>query len=367
MRTRLRGAELLRNPRLSKSGAFNEAEREQLGIVGLVPESIDSESVQLERVSRRVSVRTSSFEKYLELAALQDTDETLFYRVLRSDLSRFLPLVYTPAVGAACLKFGEMIARPKGLYLSIERRGRIREILRDWPERDVRFIVVTSGERILGLGDLGAHGMPIPIGKLVLYTAGGGVPPELTMPMNIDCGTNNQALLDDPLYVGRRAKRASAADLDELFEEFVDAVEREYPGCCIQFEDWGRADAFRLLARYHDRICCFNDDIQASGAVVLAGMLSAMRITGGNLRDQTFLLLGAESAGIGIARMLVEGMMMQGLSPDQARARIWLFNRSGLVESGRSDLADYQKPFAHSHSATRSFTGTIESIRPATM
>ncbi len=364
MTTTRRGAALLRDPRFNKSGAFSEAERESLGLTGLLPESVDSEQIQIERIIRRMAEMRPGLDQYRDLSVLQQTDETLFFRLIMSDPARFMPLVYTPTVGEACLKFGQLNPAPRGLYLSVKRKGRVREVIRNWPERDIRFIVVTSGERILGLGDLGVHGMPIPIGKLVLYTAGGGVPPHLALPVTLDCGTNNEALLNDPLYAGLRQRRPSAAEMDDFVEEFVAAAMAEFPNCCIQFEDWGRADAFRLLARYHDRVCCFNDDIQGSGAVVLAGMLSATRITGGKLRDQRFLLLGAGSAGMGIARMLSEAMALQGLSAPQAREHIWLFNRNGLVESSRQDLADYQAPYAHSHPATRQFVNAIESIRP---
>ncbi len=364
MTTKLRGQALLRDPHLNKSTAFAEVEREALGLVGLVPEVIDSEEIQLQRVLMQLAQAPSDLDKYIYLSALQDTDETLFYRLLTSDPARFLPLVYTPTVGEACLKFSDIIRRPKGLYVSVKRRGRVREVLRNWPERDVRFIVVTSGERILGLGDLGANGMGIPIGKLALYTAGAGVPPRITLPIMMDCGTNNQTLLKDPLYTGLRQTRPAVAELDEFVEEFVTAVQEEFPNCCIQWEDWARADAFRLLARYRDRVCCFNDDIQGSGAVALAGILSAMRITGGNLCGQKFLFLGAGSAGIGIAEMLTRAMMLEALSSEDARARSWLFNTNGLVESTRDDLTDYQKPYAHPHTPTKDFVAAIESIKP---
>jgi len=332
--------------------------------VGLVPEAIDSKEIQIQRVLQQLAQEPSNLAKYIYLSALQDTDETLFYRVLMSDPARFLPLVYTPTVGDACLQFSHIIRRPKGLYVSVKRRGCVREILRNWPERDVRFVVVTSGQRILGLGDLGANGMGIPIGKLALYTAGAGVPPQLTLPIMMDCGTNNETLLKDPLYIGLRQTRPSVAELDEFVEEFVTAIQEEFPNCCIQFEDWGRTDAFRLLARYRDRVCCFNDDIQGSGAVAVAGILSAIRITGGNLSGQTFLCLGAGQAGIGIAEMLAQAMTLEGLSPEQARARIRLFNSKGLLESTRDDLADYQKPYAHPHAPTSDFVAAIELIKP---
>jgi malate dehydrogenase (oxaloacetate-decarboxylating)(NADP+) len=281
-----------------------------------------------------------------------------------SDPARFLPLVYTPTVGEACLQFGHILRRPRGLYLSIKRKGRVREILRNWPERDVRFIVVTSGQRILGLGDLGANGMGIPIGKLALYTACAGVPPRYSLPIHIDFGTNNESLLRDPLYLGLRQPRPGAAEVDEFVEEFITAVQEEFPNCCVQFEDWAGVDAIRLLARYRDRICCFNDDIQGTAAVALAGILAALRVTGGKLSDQTFLFLGAGSAAIGIADLLAQTVALEGLPRDRANERIWMFDVNGLLESTRKDLADFQKPYVHRHSPTRDFAAAIESLKP---
>lgn len=355
---------LLRDPRLNRTLTFTDAEREASGLLGLLPEAIDTEEIALQRVTSQMESAASDLERYIYLSDLQDRDEELFYRVLRSDPARFLPLVYTPTVGDACLKWSRVIRRPRGLYLSIRRKSRVREILRNWPERDVRFVVVTSGERILGLGDLGANGMGIPIGKLALYTAAAGVPPQFTLPIMMDCGTDNETLLRDPLYIGLRQRRPSTAELDDFVEEFVTAIQQEFPDCCIQWEDWARADAFRLLARYRDRVCSFNDDIQGSGAVVLAGILSAMRITNSKLSAQRFLFLGAGSAGVGISYLLTQAMKLEGLSGEQARARTWLFNRNGLVESTRTDLTDYQRPYAHPHPPTRDFISAIESIRP---
>jgi malate dehydrogenase (oxaloacetate-decarboxylating)(NADP+) len=359
-----RGLALLRDPQLNKSTAFTEAEREALGLLGLLPEGIDSEETQIQRVHIQLSQKPNDLEKYIYLSQLQDTDETLFFRVLMSDPAQFLPIVYTPTVGEACLQFGHIMRRPKGLYISIKRKGRVREILRNWPNRDVRFIVVTSGQRILGLGDLGANGMGIPIGKLALYTACAGVPPQFTLPVLMDCGTNNESLLRDPLYLGLRQARPSVADLDEFVDEFITAVHDEFPECCIQFEDWAGADAVRLLAHYRDRTCCFNDDIQGTAAVALAGILGALRITGGKLSAQTFLFLGAGSAAIGIANLMTQAMALEGLAADQARERIWLFDINGLVESTRGDLADFQKPYAHPHSPTKDFAAAIESLKP---
>jgi len=364
MSNALRGIALLRDPILNKSTAFPESERESLGLLGLLPEGIDSEETQIQRVQIQLSKKPNELEKYIYLSQLQDTDETLFFRVLMSDPAQFLPIVYTPTVGEACLQFGHIMRRPKGLYVSIKRKGRVRDILRNWPQRDVRFIVVTSGQRILGLGDLGANGMGIPIGKLALYTACAGVPPQFTLPLLMDCGTNNEELLRDPLYLGLRRTRPEIAELDEFVDEFVTAVQEEFPNCCIQFEDWAGVDAVRLLHRYRDKVCCFNDDMQGTAAVALAGLLGALRISRGRLSDQTFLFLGAGSAGVGIADLLVQAMTAEGLSAEAARARIWFFDVNGLLETSRKDLADFQKPYAHSHAPTKDFVQAIETIKP---
>ena len=359
-----RGADLLHDPRRNKSTAFSEQEREALGLVGLLPEGIDDLDTQLRRALAQLDGKTTDLERYIYLSQLQDTDETLFYRVLMSDPARFLPIVYTPTVGEACQKFGHIIRRPRGLYLSIKRKGRVREILGNWPERDVRCIVVTSGERILGLGDLGANGMGIPIGKLALYTAAGGVPPKFTLPVLIDAGTNNETLLTDPLYLGIKQTRPADDELDAFVDEFVAAVDAEFPRTLIQFEDWAGNDAIRLLERYRDRVCCFNDDIQGTAAVALAGLLGALRITGAPLARQRFLFLGAGSAAIGVAELLVKAMSAEGVSTDEARSRIWLFDRQGLITADRTQMHDYQRPFAQRHAPIADFATAIEVLRP---
>ena len=363
-RTTPRGADLLHDPRRNKSTAFSDAEREQLGLLGLLPEGVDDLETQARRALAQLDAKTTDLERYIYLSSLQDTDETLFYRLLMSDPARFLPLVYTPTVGEACQKFGHIIRRPRGLYVSITRRGRVREILRNWPERDVRFIVVTTGERILGLGDLGANGMGIPIGKLALYTAAGGVPPEYTLPVLIDSGTNNEELLADPLYLGLRQPRSTDEELDALVDEFVSAVRDEFPRCCIQFEDWAGPDAIRLLARYKEEACCFNDDIQGTAAVALAGILGALRISGGTLPLQRFLFLGAGSAAIGIADLLTRAISAEGLSLADARSRLALFDRKGLVTTDRTAIADYQRPYAQPQPPIADFVAAIEALRP---
>ena len=315
-----RGVELLHHPRLNKLTAFTEAEREALGLVGLVPEGVDTEERQLQRVHLQLGQKNTDLERYVFLSSLQDNDETLFYMALMSDPALFMPLVYTPTVGEACEKFGHILRRPKGVYLSYRRKGRLREILDNWPEKDVRFIVVTDGERILGLGDLGANGMGIPVGKLALYTACAGVPPRITLPITLDVGTNNESLLRDPLYLGLRQPRIVGQEYDDFIDEFVNAVQDAYPRCCIQFEDFANFHAVPILARYRDHICCFNDDIQGTASVAVAGNYAALRLLGTAIHDQTFLFLGAGSAGTGIADLLCQTMAARGCRSKSAAA-----------------------------------------------
>ncbi|MEA2609074.1 MAG: hypothetical protein QOJ75_1317 [Chloroflexota bacterium] len=359
-----RGIDLLRDPQLNKSTAFSEAERETLGLTGLLPAAVDTEEIQVRRALQQLGQKPTDLERYIYLIQLLDTDETLFYKVLMSDPARFLPIVYDPTVGEACLKFGHIFRRPRGLYVSLEHKGRVKDVLRNWPAKDVRVICATSGERILGLGDLGANGMGIPIGKLQLYTACAAVPPEYLLPVHVDFGTNNHELLGDPLYLGLRRPRVSTSDRDEFVEEFVEAIQEVFPGCCLHFEDWAGVDAMRLLARYRDRVCCYNDDIQGTAGVALAGILSALRVTGGELRDQRVLFLGAGSAGIGIADLIASAMTLEGLSQLEARARISLFDVHGLLEPSRTDLYDFQKPYAHPHAPSHNFAAVVESLEP---
>jgi malate dehydrogenase (oxaloacetate-decarboxylating)(NADP+) len=356
--------DLLLEPRLNKSTAFVDAERERLGLTGLLPDVVESEDIQLKRVLQQLGHKTSDLDRYIYLVNLLDHNETLFYRTAMSDPARFLPIVYDPTVGEACLKFGHIFRRPRGMYLSIKHKGRVKEILRNWPDPDVRFICATSGERILGLGDLGANGMGIPIGKLQLYTACAGVPPQVLLPMVIDFGTNNETLLNDPLYLGIREPRVSVAERDAFVEEFVQAVQEVFPRCCIHFEDWAGVDAVRLLGRYRDKVCCYNDDIQGTAGAALVGLFSALRVTGGKLKDQRIMFLGAGSAGTGIGGMIVEGMMLEGLSEQEARSRISMFDVNGLLEASRKDLFDFQKPYAHNYAPTTDFVAAIEAIKP---
>jgi malate dehydrogenase (oxaloacetate-decarboxylating)(NADP+) len=359
-----RGIDLLHDPVLNKSTAYTEAERQALGLVGLVPDVTEAEDLQLRRVLQQLGYKPTDLERYIYLMALLDNNETLFYRVLMSDPTRFLPIVYDPTIAEACLTFGHIYRRPRGLYLSITRKGHVKDVLRNWPVQDVRVICVTDGGRILGLGDLGANGMGIPIGKLQLYTAAAGVPPHGLLPMYLDAGTNNQTYLNDPLYLGLRRPRPSTEELYAFVDEFVEAVQEVFPLCCIHFEDWTGSDAVHLLARYRDKVCCYNDDIQGTGSVTLAGLIAALKVTGGKVRDQRILFLGAGSAAIGLAGLIASAMVQQGLSLKEAQARISMFDVNGLLEPSRKDLFDFQKPYAHPHAPSRDFVAAIDSLKP---
>src|SRR6516162_6277290 len=342
-----RGIDLLHDPVLNKATAYTEAERQALGLVGLVPDATESEDIQLRRVLQQLGHKTTDLERYIYLISLLDNDETLFYRTLMSDPARFLPIVYDPTIAEACLKFGHVYRRARGMYLSITRKGHVKEVLRNWPVKDVRFICVTDGGRILGLGDLGANGMGIPIGKLQLYTACAGVPPQGLLPMYLDAGTNNQQYLNDPLYLGLRRQRPSTEELYAFVDEFVEAVQEVFPKCCIHFEDWTGTDAIALLARYRDEVCCYNDDIQGTAGIVLAGLINALKINGGQLKDQRILFLGAGSAAIGLADLIVSALGQQGIAADAARQQIRMFDTQGLVVAGRPGLAAHKLPYAH--------------------
>lgn len=339
--------QILFDARLNKGAAFTESEREELGLVGLLPDNHEPMEVQLDRARLQFEQQTSDLAKYQFLSALQDRQERLFYALLRSDFQRYMPIVYTPTVGEACQKFGHIMRRPKGMYISLHRRGEIARVLRNWPVDDVRFIVVTDGERILGLGDQGVCGMGIPVGKLALYTACAGVPPEMTLPVVLDVGTNNELFREDPLYPGLRIGRISGAKFLEFVDEFVAAVQEVFPRCCIQFEDFTNKNAIPLLERYRNKVCCFNDDIQGTASVAVAGLFGACRIAGISMADQKLLFMGAGSAAAGIADLFVKHLTSHGMPLDRAVSRCWFVNSRGLVHQGMPNLPDYLTRYAH--------------------
>ena len=358
------GYSLLRDPRRNRGTAFSADQRKALGIEGLLPPQPTTLELQVARMHGELSHLNQDINKYLTLADLQARNETLFYALLMSDPAHFMPLVYTPTVGEACQKFDRIFRAARGLYLPYSAKGRLRELIANWPVDDVRFIVVTDGERILGLGDLGVNGMGIPIGKLSLYTACAGVPPELCLPITLDVGTNNHDYLDDPLYLGERHERVRGEDYHAFIDEFVTATLERFPLACIQWEDFANFNAVPILAKYRDRICTYNDDIQGTAAVALAGIYAALHITGGTLPEQKVLFLGAGSASTGIAELIAQAMTKEGLSIEEARARTILFDVKGLLTKDRDDLADFQKPFAVDHAPVDSFVDAIRAFRP---
>src|SRR5271169_3695595 len=377
--TSKRGIELLHDPKLNKSTGFTEAERRALGLTGLVPDVTESIETQLSRVLLQLKDKATDLDRFIHLMNLLETNQTLFYHTLMSDPARFLYIVYDPTIGEVCLKFDHILRRPRGMYLSITRKGYVKEVLRNWPVKDVRVICVTNAGRILGLGDLGANGMGIPIGKLQLYTAAAGVPPEGLLPMYLDAGTNNEAYLRDPLYVGLRQKRPSTEELYAFVDEFVEAVQEVFPNCCIHFEDWTGVDAIALLARYRDEVSCYNDDIQGTAGVVLAGLINALKITGGQLKEQRILFLGAGSAAIGLADLFVSALGQQGVPAEAARQQVRMFDTHGLVVAGRPGLAAHKFPYAHKLPPSKPFNhldpasecpeivGAIEDFKPTAL
>ena len=359
--------DFLHDPYLNKGTAFTEGERKRLGLLGLLPPQVCTIEQQCARVLENFRRVPDGLGKYIMLNALLDRNETLFYRVVMDHIEETMPIIYTPVVGQACQVYGHIFRRPRGVYISRDFRGRIRKILRNWPERDVRVIVVTDGERILGLGDLGANGMGIPVGKLALYTACAGTPPRQTLPVLLDVGTNNEALIKDPLYIGIRKKRMTGPAYDAFVDEFIQAAREVFPKALIQFEDFANHNAFRLLAKYRDRICTFNDDIQGTASVTLAGLYSALRLTGGQLKDQSLLFFGAGEAAIGIADLCVSAAVAEGAEPEAARRRCWFVDSKGLVESSRTDLVEHKKPYAHRHVPIKNLAAAVKALKPTAL
>ena len=362
-----RGIDLLHDPLLNKGTAFTHAERDALGLRGLLPPSITSQDQQLERVLGNIRRKISDLDKYIYLISLQERNEALFYRVVTEHLDEMMPLIYTPTVGLACQKYALIFRRPRGLYISLEDRGHVKEILQNWPHADVRMIVITDGERILGLGDLGANGMGIPVGKLSLYTACAGIPPAQCLPIMLDVGTNNPTLLADPLYLGLARKRLPGLAYDNLVEEFVAAVQELFPRACIQFEDFGNTNAFRLLHYYRDKVCTFNDDIQGTAGVTLSGLCSSLRLTGGKLAHQRILFLGAGEAGIGIGDLIVEALKSEGVPEAVARQQCWFVDSKGLVVKSRTDLVEHKLRFAHDHAPVATLLEAVETLKPTAL
>ena len=358
-----RGLALLRDPLLNKGTAFTEAERDALGLRGLLPAHVLSMDEQVARVMINLRDLPSDLEKYVALNTLLDRSEALFFRVVCDNIDEIQPLIYTPTVGLACQRFGLIFQRPRGMFIGANDRGRIAELLANWPH-PAKLIVVTDGERILGLGDLGAHGMGIPVGKLSLYSACAGIHPEYCLPVMLDVGTNNEDLLNDRYYIGLRQKRLTGAAYDEFVDEFITAARDAFPGVLIQFEDFANHSAFRLLHKYRDELNVFNDDIQGTAAVALAGLFSALRVNGGKLADQRVLFLGAGEAATGIADLVVSAMMAEGLSEAEAVRRNWLVDSRGLVVKGRENLTDHKLRYAHDHAPVGDFLSAIRTLKP---
>jgi malate dehydrogenase (oxaloacetate-decarboxylating)(NADP+) len=359
----LHGSALLRDPLLNKGTAFTEEERDAYGLRGLLPAHVLTLEEQAKRVLTNLRRQPDDLEKYVALNALHDRNETLFFRVVCDNIDEIQPLIYTPTVGLACQRYGHIFQRPRGIFIGANDRGRIARLLANWPH-PAKLIVVTDGERILGLGDLGANGMGIPVGKLSLYAACAGVHPEHCLPVMLDVGTNNAGLLADPYYIGMRQRRISGEAYDALVDEFITAAQATFPGVLIQFEDFANHSAFRLLHRYRERACVFNDDIQGTAAVALAGLFSALCVTKGKLSAQTVLFLGAGEAATGIADLIVSAMMAEGLSESEARKRNWLFDSRGLVVGARNDLAEHKRLYAHDHAPIGDYGAAIRALKP---
>lgn len=361
----VRGADLLRNPQLNRADAFTQEERDEKGLRGLLPPAVTTKELQVQRMLALLDRCPTALDKFLMLDSLHTTDEDLYFKLLIEHIDDFMPVVYTPTVGEVCQKFSHIYRYPRGAFISINDKGRVGEIIDNVPNEEVDVIVVTDGQRILGLGDLGVNGMGIPCGKLSLYTACAGIAPEKTLPVTIDVGTNNQDNLNDPLYLGLRHARVSGEAYDELIEEFMTEARRRWPNVLIQFEDFGNNHAFDLLERYKDKCLCFNDDIQGTATVAVTGVYSALRVTKQKLADQRFLFLGAGEAATGIAELLVDAMVAEGMDRAEALKHCCLFDSKGLVTSTRGDkLAHNKVPFAHDLPNCKTFIEAVRALRP---
>ncbi|MGP8153469.1 MAG: NAD-dependent malic enzyme [Smithella sp.] len=359
-----RGRTLLQDPVLNKGMVFNEAEREALGLHGLLPPRVFSAAQRALHIINNVRRKPNDLEKYIYITGLQNRNESLFYRVLIDNMEELTPIIYTPTVGQACQEFSRIFSEIRGIFITKNDRGNIKKILKNWPHKNVRVIVVTDGERILGLGDLGANGMGIPIGKLSLYTACAGIDPKLCLPVTIDAGTNNQELLNAPDYIGLPEVRLRGKEYDSLIKEFMAEAVKLFPGVMIQMEDFGNVNAFRLLEAYSDKYCMFNDDIQGTASVTLAGLYSALRITGGRISEQRLMFLGAGEAAIGIGNLVSSAMIEEGLSSAAARSNCWFIDSKGLVVGSRTDLPEHKRPYAHDYPFHKDLLSAVETVKP---
>lgn len=361
------GVALLNNPRLNKGTAFTAEERKALKLRGLLPSRMIPQDTQIEQVMHHLETKSTPLGKYIYLMGLQDRNETLFYRTLIENMEQLMPIVYTPTIGEACIEYSQIFRRPRGLFISYEDRGHVRELIANWPIDDVRVIVVTDGERILGLGDLGAQGMGIPVGKLSLYVACAGMNPEQCLPITLDVGTNDLELLADPLYIGSQHTRVRGAKYDAFVDEFMHAARQRWPNVLIQFEDFANSNAFRLLHKYRDQACVFNDDIQGTAAVTLAGLYSALRISGKPMTEQRVVMLGAGEAATGIGNLIVNAFRAAGLSEKDAWDSVWLIDSKGLVVNGRGDLTEHKQPFAKDFEPLTDLTKIVLALKPTAL
>lgn len=358
------GVKLLHNPQRNKGTAFTEEERKKYKLDGLLPFAVETLDLQLIRVNEQIDQFSKDINRYIYLLQLLDNNETLFFKTIMDNPLKYMPIIYTPTVGDACVQFGHLFRRPRGMYITIQDRGNIENILRNWREPDVRVTVVTDGERILGLGDLGISGMGIPIGKLCLYTACAGVPPKHTLPIVLDTGTNNETFLNDPLYPGLKIKRVRGKEYEEFIDEFVTALNAVFPDICIQWEDFAGVNAITLLEKYRNKICTFNDDIQGTAGVIVAGLVTSSKITGIPIENQKFLFLGAGAASVGTANLILSVLQEKGIEKEKALQNIWLFDRKGLITKNRRGLEFYKVPFARDFEDCSNFEEAIKLIRP---